>query len=322
MLILYGEENPSLRNPQETNVTTVRIRSPYPYGTHHTKLMILVYDDDSGTFSLFLKKKDKEHFRFFLVRIVVSTANLVPSDWENRTQALWISPRCTQSATPSDSVTGFKSALLRYLKSYQVSQLHSYISTIESADFSPINAFFLASSPGSHDGSALCHYGHMAAASILRKHSLQRPWPLIIQCSSIGSLGATPTIWALGELSDSLAPNRKDVQVVYPSRQNVLDSLDGIFGGGCLPYRRNVHQKQPWLRDFLHQWTSDKWSRSKAMPHVKTYAQVHDHKAAYVLLTSANLSKAAWGKLNKNQDKLNILRTSAVFISFCRDSEF
>ena len=27
------------------------------------------------------------------VRVVVSTANLVSSDWENRTQGLWVSPR-------------------------------------------------------------------------------------------------------------------------------------------------------------------------------------------------------------------------------------
>ena len=59
-------------------------RSPYPYGTHHTKLMILVYKDNS-------------------VRIVVSTANLVPSDWQNRTQGLWVSPKCPpteQGETP------------------------------------------------------------------------------------------------------------------------------------------------------------------------------------------------------------------------------
>ena len=36
--------------------------------------MVFVYDDES-------------------VRVVVSTANLVASDWENRTQGLWVSPR-------------------------------------------------------------------------------------------------------------------------------------------------------------------------------------------------------------------------------------
>ena len=78
----------------------MRIRSPYPYGTHHTKLMIFIYDDDS-------------------VRVVVSTANLVPSDWENRTQGLWIGPKCPPGQ--GDSPTAFKSCLLRYLQSYQVS---------------------------------------------------------------------------------------------------------------------------------------------------------------------------------------------------------
>ena len=292
LLILYGEDRPDLKNIKEENVNAVRIRSPYPYGTHHTKLMILVYDDDS-------------------VRIVVSTANLVPSDWENRTQALWVSPKCPKSSNPSDSQTNFKSALLRYLKAYQVSQLHSYISTIERTDMSEVNAFFVSSSPGSHEGAALCHYGHMAAGAILRKHAKLCNWTLVVQCSSIGSLGQTPTAWAMGELSDSLAPNHKDVQVVYPSKKNVLDSIDGIFGGACLPYRRNVNVKQPWLRDYLYQWKSDRFSRTKVMPHIKTYAQVEGHKSNYVLLTSANLSKAAWGKLNKNKDKLNIMSYEA-----------
>ena len=115
----------------------------------------------------------------------------------------------------------------------------------------------------------------------------------------------------LNELGDCLGPNHKDIKVVYPSKQNVLDSLDGILGGGCLPYRRQIHQKQPWLRDYLHQWRSEKWSRTSAMPHVKTYSQVQDGKAAFVLLTSANLSRAAWGKLNKTKDKLNIMSYEA-----------
>ena len=290
LLILYGEENQELHSNTETNVKAIRIRTPTPYGTHHTKLMVLVYSDDS-------------------VRIVVSTANLVPSDWENRTQGLWVSPKCPATLpgqTPKDSVTGFKASLLRYLMTYQVSQLHSYMDVIKSADFSSINAFFIASSPGSHQGPALSHFGHMAARSVFRKHDVRVNWPLIIQCSSIGSLGQTPTTWCTSELKQSLG-SAKDVQVIYPSKKNVMDSLDGLLGGGCLPYRKNVHEKQPWLRDYLYQWKCDKWSRTRAMPHIKTYSQVQDKKAAYALLTSANLSKAAWGKLNKDGDKLHIM---------------
>ena len=116
----------------------------------------------------------------------------------------------------------------------------------------------------------------------------------------------------MSELAGSLGPNHKDVKVVFPSRRNVNNSLDGVIGGGCLPYRRQTHEKQPWLRDYLFQWKCDKYNRTKAVPHIKTYAQVsEDQKAAFVLLTSANLSKAAWGKLNKAGDKLHIMSYEA-----------
>ena len=227
LLILYGEENADLNsNSLPQNVKALRIRSPYPYGTHHTKLMILNYIDGS-------------------IRIVVSTANLVPSDWENRTQGLWVSPKCPGN-DPRDSVTGFKTSLLRYLASYHVSQLHPYIESIKEANFSSINAFFIASSPGSFEGSSLCHYGHMAAGSILRKHMKQVRWPLIMQCSSIGSLGQTPNAWCTGELADSLGPGNSEVKVVYPSKKNVFQSLDGILGG-----HRKLNLSSTLLSRFL-----------------------------------------------------------------------
>ena len=54
-----------------------------------------------------------------------------------------------------------------------------------------------------------------------------------------------------------------------------------------------------------------RWNRTKVPPHIKTYAQVEDQNAAFVLLTSANLSKAAWGKLNNKQDRLYIMSYEA-----------
>ncbi len=49
------------------------------------------------------------------------------------------------------------------------------------------------------------------------------------------------------------------------------------------------------------------------MPHIKTYAQVDEtsRRAAFLALTSANLSKAAWGTLNKAKDKLYIMSFEA-----------
>lgn len=45
------------------------------------------------------------------------------------------------------------------------------------------------------------------------------------------------------------------------------------------------------------QWKAEEYGRTKAMPHIKTYCRVSPclTKLAYFLITSANLSKSAWG---------------------------
>ena len=73
LVLLYGQDNPELssQNLSQThpNLRAVRIKPRTPYGTHHSKMMVLLYEDGG-------------------VRVVVHTANLIPSDWENRTQGL------------------------------------------------------------------------------------------------------------------------------------------------------------------------------------------------------------------------------------------
>ncbi|KAL9665794.1 hypothetical protein QQ045_000115 [Rhodiola kirilowii] len=48
------------------------------------------------------------------------------------------------------------------------------------------------------------------------------------------------------------------------------------------------------------------FSNSCAMPHIKTFARYKGQELAWFLLTSANLSKAAWGALQKNNSQLMI----------------
>lgn len=71
-----------------------------------------------------------------------------------------------------------------------------------------------------------------------------------------------------------------------------------FFTGSCL-YIDNV------VIPVNSEWKSDKRHRSKAMPHIKTYARVSpcSHHLAWFHLTSANLSKAAWGKLQEPKGK-------------------
>ena len=328
LTIIYGEENAELavNNGQiKPNVIAKRVKPRYPFGTHHTKMMILVYEDNS-------------------VRVVVHTSNLISSDWENRTQGLWVSPKCPilkESTTKNirietigDSETHFKKSLLSYLNFYEVSVLRPFIEKIKQCDFSAVNAFFVGSVPGSHvinRSDPFQNWGHAFVAKILSKYNNiddtlkeEEDSDIIFQSSSIGSLGPNIESSFLMELAASFNASTlrttkkvpKTVRVVYPTKENVFSAFGGpLYGGGCLPYSSKTSVKQPWLRDVMCLWESETIFRTRAMPHIKSYTKLNGYcsqgkasktrpTASYFLLTSANLSKAAWGSLNKSEDKL------------------
>ena len=92
----------------------------------------------------------------------------------------------------------------------------------------------------------MCLWGHRAVARLLRSQvAPAKPGlEVVAQCSSIGSLGATPDTWLESQLGASLASNKSRVSqksrvsLIYPSHSDVLSSYDGLEGGGCLPYSR------------------------------------------------------------------------------------
>lgn len=57
----------------------------------------------------------------------------------------------------------------------------------------------------------------------------------------------------------------------------------------------------------MSQWRAVSARRERAMPHIKTFTRISDNgNIAWFLLTSANLSKAAWGALEKKGTQLTI----------------
>lgn len=88
--------------------------------------------------------------------------------------------------------------------------------------------------------------------------------------------------------------------MIFPSYNNVLAGHDGLLSGGGLPYRREIHMKQRWLEGHLQLWRANQRHRTKALPHIKSYCRYSEQEGLYwFCLTSANLSKAAWGSMNK-----------------------
>nr|CAD7256808.1 unnamed protein product [Timema shepardi] len=257
--------------PGASNYGTMasKLKAAAPY---HLKMSLFRYSDES-------------------IRVIVSTANLVESDWENRTQGLWVSPACPKLPADSDtnagdSPTEFKSDLLRYLTSYKLPQLQEWVTAVRETDFSTIRVCFIASVPSTHRGPEFEKWGHRRLASLLKKHvtaPVDSSWNILAQCSSIGSLGPEPEAWMCGELRSSMA-QRAGASIAL---QSLPQFKVGLISTTLYPAQS--------------EWKSSKRHRSEAMPHIKTYARVSSNgqQLAWFHLTSANLSKAAWGNLNK-----------------------
>ncbi|XP_004343834.1 tyrosyl-DNA phosphodiesterase 1 [Capsaspora owczarzaki ATCC 30864] len=296
--------------------TIIRPPLPIAFGTHHTKMMFLFYSDS--------------------MRIVIHTANIIPSDWYAKTEGVWCSPKFplkASTAQQASSSTGraFEQTLNKYLTAYG-SCIRQVREQAMKYDFSAANVALIASVPGRHAGLAKSEWGHMQLRKLpLPANVASQPvntHQLIGQFSSIGSLGASPETWLTSEFSVSLSAHKaqglsppiahpRALRLIFPSVENVRLSLEGYLAGGALPYRLATHSKQAWLDQFFCTWNATRSGRQHAMPHIKSYARIAvSPKTAdsaqqaeatdstnvalgWFLLTSANLSKAAWGTLQK-----------------------
>ncbi|CAF0726606.1 unnamed protein product [Adineta ricciae] len=307
LLIVYGDsrhDNHSmkLQSSPYPQIELCPARLDIPYGTHHTKMMFLLYETG--------------------LRIVIHTANLIEQDWKQKTQGIWISPICPKlNDRTEECKTNFKKDLIQYVERYRAKQLQFWLKTITEHDFSNINVHLIGSVPGRHTGPDMNKFGHLKLRQTLKTYSgLENDAqyslaPIVGQFSSIGSLGATANSWLTKEFLTSLkqlsssALESPELKLIYPSVENVRTSLEGYMAGGSLPYNIQNAMKQGWLVNFLHQWKADHRQRSRASPHIKTYLRAANDQykqLLWFLVTSANLSKAAWGVLEKNNTQLMI----------------
>jgi tyrosyl-DNA phosphodiesterase-1 len=156
-------------------------------------------------------------------------------------------------------------------------------------------------------------FGHMKMRQELQ--STRSLKPLIFQFSSLGSLSEA---WIRKEFCSSLtgvvhppkASLSSFVKIVWPTVESVRDSLEGWIAGGSIPCpAKNMTST---IKALLHKWDAQSQSRrGRAMPHIKTFLQhtsngSSEDELEWFLLTSSNLSKAAWGELQKKDSQLMI----------------
>ncbi|XP_036887116.1 tyrosyl-DNA phosphodiesterase 1 [Sturnira hondurensis] len=288
------------------NISLCQAKLDIAFGTHHTKMMLLLYEEG--------------------LRVVIHTANLIREDWHQKTQGIWLSPLYPRIAhgthTSGESATHFKSDLISYLTAYNAPPLKEWIDVVRDHDLSETNVYLVGSTPGRFQGGQKDNWGHFRLRKLLKEHASSTPgaeaWPIIGQFSSIGSMGADASKWLCSEFTETLATLGKEsrapgrdvapLHLIYPSVENVRTSLEGYPAGGSLPYSIQTAEKQSWLHSYFHKWSAETSGRSNAMPHIKTYMRPSPDfsRIAWFLVTSANLSKAAWGALEKNGTQLMI----------------
>ncbi|XP_018375731.1 PREDICTED: probable tyrosyl-DNA phosphodiesterase isoform X2 [Trachymyrmex cornetzi] len=277
------------------NITIIKVDGQ-EFSSHHTNIMILQYKNG--------------------IRVIVSTAGLYSADWENRTQGLWISPHLPylpESAHPSDgeSSTGFKKDLERYLSKYDQPVLTQWICVVRRIDFSDVNVFLVASVPGIHKGFEANFWGCKKLAYVLSRYVTLPPdtqWPIVIQSSGVGCFGSTIESWLLKDIIRCMwketsvgLKNHPQFQFIYPSIENYKQSFDCQDLITPLMYSAEIHSKQQWLEQYLYQWKATRTGRDHAMPNIKSYTRISSDskRIPWFLLTSANLSKAAWGSIKQ-----------------------
>jgi hypothetical protein len=205
------------------------------YGTHHSKMAIIFYQTG--------------------VRIVITTANFIQEDYDSLTQGNYIQD-FPLKGHPSTVKTDFEKTLIEYLQRISATsranmKLLTFIQRLSTDyDFSAAEVVLIPSVPGRHSATNLKKWGIGKLSSVLEENgylqssSEQSNWPLILQYSSLGSMGKDGKY--IDELGRSMITTNKTASVcrliscVWPTvetvRQSFLVSLHD-----CLIYNDKIH---------------------------------------------------------------------------------
>ncbi|KAK4157314.1 putative tyrosyl-DNA phosphodiesterase [Chaetomidium leptoderma] len=314
------------------NVSLHNAFLPEMFGTHHSKMMILLRHDDTA-------------------QIVIHTANMIVRDWTNMTQAVWLSPRLplmkssqqvsSQEEAKIGSGAKFKIDFLNYLCAYDTRRTtcKPIIDQLAKYDFSAIRGSLIASVPGRHklNNASPTRWGWAAMEQALKAVPVHKAKSEIaVQISSIATLGPTDT-WLKNTFFRALSggggqgatpqpPPPTDFKVIFPTPDEIRKSLDGYLSGGSIHTKTQSPQQVKqlaYLQPIFCHWANDSAAgaeladdavikeagRKRAAPHIKTYIRYgnkSDQSIDWALTTSANLSKQAWGEAVNSAGEMRI----------------
>ncbi|OJD13277.1 hypothetical protein AJ78_06256 [Emergomyces pasteurianus Ep9510] len=259
------------------NVEPIVAYMPEPFGTHHSKMMILIRHDDQA-------------------QVVIHTANMIAGDWANMCQAVWRSPLLPilpengsghSSPTSSGFGTGnrFKRDLLAYLEAYGHKKTGPLVDQLAKYDFSTVQAGLVASIPsrqtvGELDSEKRTLWGWPALKDAIRqiplnrgKDSAGKKPQIVIQISSVATLGQTDK-WLKGTFFAALSPPPSrslsllntiprpaaKFSIIFPTADEIRRSLNGYGSGGSIHMKlQSAAQRNQleYMRPYLSHWAGD-----------------------------------------------------------------
>lgn len=308
------------------NVQTLHTWIP-AYGTHHSKMMILIRHDDTA-------------------QVIIHTANMISQDWANLSQAVWRSPLLPLSTigddetseAPIGSGARFKQELLNYLEAYKDKfrdHTRPLINQLKKYDFSSVKAALVASVPGKQQvgtskiASKQSLWGWPGLERVLKTVPATTPASKPQINVQISSVGTSSEKWLegffdiLGTTTAGQQPKARmpSTRIIFPTADEIRRSLDGYQSGNSIHMKLDsVMQKAQlkYMKPLLCTWSGDtkedrdgvrEAGRRRAAPHIKTFIRFSDescNRIEWTLVTSANLSKQAWGEMANKQGDVNI----------------
>ncbi|KAL5578945.1 hypothetical protein UlMin_011387 [Ulmus minor] len=306
VLVIHGEGDGTLdhmKRNKPANWILHKPPLPISFGTHHSKAMLLVYPRG--------------------VRIIVHTANLIYVDWNNKTQGLWMQDFPWKEQNSPIKGCAFENDLVDYLSALKWPEFSVNFPTrgsfsinpsfFKKFDYSNAEVRLIASVPGYHTGSNLKKWGHMKLRTVLQECTFDKEFqksPLVYQFSSLGSLDEKWMAELKSSMSSGLSKDKTPLGpgeplIIWPTVEDVRCSLEGYAAGNAIPSPLKNVEKE-FLKKYWAKWKASHTGHCRAMPHIKTFARYSGQKLAWFCLTSSNLSKAAWGALQKNNSQLMI----------------
>lgn len=304
------------------NVTLHAAYLPNMFGTHHTKMLIFLRRDDTA-------------------QVIIHTANMIARDWTNLSQAVWFSPLLplqqpsTQPPPPTPPATQqhpgsgarFKIDLLNYLRAYE-HRCRRIVDELTRYDFSAVRGALVASVPGKHSvDAATTRWGWAGMRQALEGVPLRKgEAEVVVQVSSIATLGGTDAWFKRTFCRAMGGRGGAEFKVVFPTADEIRRSLGGYESGASIHTKTQSAQQAKqleYLRPVFCHWANDapggkdlgedlvvkEAGRKRAAPHIKTYVRYgnkSDRSIDWAMVTSANLSKQAWGEATNAYGEMQI----------------